>query len=126
MIYMSLETSSAHCRCTSADRLPAPGLQSSTPSGVGRAAGPAGRVTGGQEAVDKLGKLLWPIYKAGTRGRHAGDRQRAFRRTYQGTTSQQERLLANNVEQFIQVMTVWREKFYNPRHCRSLAPVKPI
>ena len=71
------------------------------------------RVTGGQEAVDKLSESYYGQYiKLARQGRMqpVADSEH-FAECIKARPANKERLLANSVEQFIQVMTVWREKF---------------
>jgi pimeloyl-ACP methyl ester carboxylesterase len=71
------------------------------------------RVTGGQEAVDKLSASYYGQYIKLARegGMQAVADSEHFAECIKARPENKERLLANNVEQFIQVMTVWREKF---------------
>jgi pimeloyl-ACP methyl ester carboxylesterase len=71
------------------------------------------RLTGGQEAVDKLSASYYGQYikLAAEGGMQAVADSEHFAECIKARPANKERLLANSVEQFIQVMTVWREKF---------------
>jgi pimeloyl-ACP methyl ester carboxylesterase len=71
------------------------------------------RVTGGQEAVDKLSESYYGQYiKLAHQGgmRSVADSEH-FAECIKARAANKERLLTTNVEEFIKVMTVWREKF---------------
>jgi pimeloyl-ACP methyl ester carboxylesterase len=71
------------------------------------------RVTGGQEAVDRLAENYYgqfiKIAQAG--GMKAVAESEHFAECIAARPSNRERLLAVNVEEFIKVMTAWREAF---------------
>lgn len=71
------------------------------------------RVTGGQEAVDRLAENYYgqfiPIAREG--GMKAVCETEHFAECIAARPSNRERLMATDVEQFIQVMTYWRERF---------------
>jgi pimeloyl-ACP methyl ester carboxylesterase len=71
------------------------------------------RVTGGQEAVDKLSESYYGQYiklvRAG--GMRAVADSEHFAECIKARPANEERLLTANVEEFIKVMEVWREKF---------------
>src|ERR1700722_2255761 len=71
------------------------------------------RVTGGQEAVDKLSESYYGQYiklvRAG--GMRAVADSEHFAECIKARPANEERLLTTNVEEFIKVMEVWREKF---------------
>ena len=71
------------------------------------------RVTGGQEAVDKLSESYYGQYIA--LARHGGMQAVAdsghFAACIVARPSNRDRLLATNVEAFVEVMTAWRDRF---------------
>jgi pimeloyl-ACP methyl ester carboxylesterase len=71
------------------------------------------RVTGGQEAVDKLSENYYGQYitlaRAG--GMQAVADNEHFAECIKARPSNKERILKTDAEQFIKVMTAWREKF---------------
>jgi pimeloyl-ACP methyl ester carboxylesterase len=71
------------------------------------------RVTGGQEAVDRLAESYYgqfiPIAREG--GMKAVCETEHFAECIAARPSNRERLMATDVEQFIKVMTYWRERF---------------
>jgi pimeloyl-ACP methyl ester carboxylesterase len=71
------------------------------------------RVTGGQEAVDKLSESYYGQYiklvRAG--GMRAVADSEHFAECIKARPANEERLLTTNTEAFIKVMEVWREKF---------------
>ena len=71
------------------------------------------RVTGGQEAVDKLSESYYGQYiklvRAG--GMRAVADSEHFAESIKARPANEARLLTTNVEAFIKVMEVWREKF---------------
>jgi pimeloyl-ACP methyl ester carboxylesterase len=71
------------------------------------------RVTGGQEAVDHLAENYYgqfiKIARAG--GMKAICESEHFSESIAARPSNRERLMATDVEQFIKVMTYWRERF---------------
>src|SRR5580704_2243381 len=71
------------------------------------------RVTGGQEAVDKLSESYYGQYIELVRqgGMPAVADSEHFAECIKARAANTERLLATDIEQFIMVMTVWREKF---------------
>ncbi|HEY5217965.1 MAG TPA: alpha/beta hydrolase [Pseudolabrys sp.] len=71
------------------------------------------RVTGGQEAVDRLAENYYGqfIKIAGAGGMPAVCASEHFSECIKARPSNRERLLATDVGQFIQVMTTWRERF---------------
>jgi pimeloyl-ACP methyl ester carboxylesterase len=71
------------------------------------------RVTGGQEAVDKLSESYYGQYikLANQGGMQAVADSEHFAECIRARAANKERLLTADVEQFIKVMTVWREKF---------------
>ena len=71
------------------------------------------RVTGGQEAVDRLAENYYGqfIKIAGTGGMPAVCASEHFSECIKARPSNRERLLTTDVGQFIQVMTTWRERF---------------
>ena len=71
------------------------------------------RVTGGQEAVDRLAENYYGqfIKIAGAGGMPAVCASEHFSECIKARPSNRERLLATDVGQFIQVMTSWRERF---------------
>jgi pimeloyl-ACP methyl ester carboxylesterase len=71
------------------------------------------RVTGGQEAVDRLSENYYGQYikLAQTGGMEAVANSEHFAECIAARPANRERLLAMNVEEFIKVMTLWRERF---------------
>jgi len=71
------------------------------------------RVTGGQEAVDKLSENYYGQYIRLARegGMHAVAESEHFAECIAARPSNRERLLAANVDGFIKVMETWREHF---------------
>jgi pimeloyl-ACP methyl ester carboxylesterase len=71
------------------------------------------RVTGGQEAVDKLSENYYGQYIKLARqgGMQAVAGSEHFTECVKARPANKERLLATGTEHFIEVMTVWREKF---------------
>jgi pimeloyl-ACP methyl ester carboxylesterase len=71
------------------------------------------RVTGGQEAVDKLSENYYGQYIALARagGMQAVADSEHFAECIKARPSNKERILKTDVDAFIKVMTVWREKF---------------
>jgi len=71
------------------------------------------RVTGGQEAVDKLSENYYGQYIRLARqgGMQALADSEHFAECIKARPANKARLLATDVEHFINVMTVWREKF---------------
>ncbi len=71
------------------------------------------RVTGGQEAVDRLADTYYGqfINLARTGGMQAVCNSEHFSECIKVRPSNRERLLACNPNEFIQVMTTWRERF---------------
>ena len=71
------------------------------------------RVTGGQEAVDRLAENYYGqfIKIAGAGGMPAVCASEHFSECIKARPSNRERLLTTDVGQFIQVMTTWRERF---------------
>ncbi len=71
------------------------------------------RVTGGQHAVDKLSESYYGQYirLAGQGGMQAVADCEHFAACIAARPSNRERLLATNVDEFIKVMTVWRDRF---------------
>ena len=71
------------------------------------------RVTGGQEAVDRLAENYYGqfIKIASAGGMPAVCASEHFSECIKARPSNRERLLATDVGQFIQVMTTWRERF---------------
>ena len=71
------------------------------------------RVTGGQEAVDRLAENYYGqfIKIAGAGGMPAVCASEHFSECIKARPSNRERLLASDVGKFIQVMTTWRERF---------------
>ena len=71
------------------------------------------RVTGGQEAVDKLSESYYGQYikLAGQGGMQAVADSEHFAECSKARAANRERLLATDVGHFIKVMTLWREKF---------------
>ena len=71
------------------------------------------RVTGGQEAVDKLSASYYGQYIMLARegGMQAVADSEHFAACIEARAVNKERLLGTDVEHFIKVMTVWREKF---------------
>ena len=71
------------------------------------------RVTGGQEAVDKLSESYYGQYikLAGRGGMQAVADSEHFAECIKARPANRERLLATDVGRFIEVMTLWREKF---------------
>ncbi len=71
------------------------------------------RVTGGQEAVDRLADTYYGqfIKLARTGGMQAVCNSEHFSECIKLRPSNRERLLACNPNEFIQVMTTWRERF---------------
>ena len=71
------------------------------------------RVTGGQEAVDRLAEMYYgqfiKIVRAG--GMQAVCASEHFGECIKARPSNRERLLATDPEQFIKIMTFWRERF---------------
>jgi pimeloyl-ACP methyl ester carboxylesterase len=71
------------------------------------------RVTGGQEAVDRLAEIYYgqfiPVAREG--GMKAVCETEHFAECIAARPSNRERLMATDVDQFIQVMTYWRERF---------------
>jgi pimeloyl-ACP methyl ester carboxylesterase len=72
------------------------------------------RVTGGQEAVDHLAQNYYgqfiTIAKEG--GMKAICESEHFAQCIKDNPSNRDKLLATDVQEFIRVMTVWRERFY--------------
>jgi pimeloyl-ACP methyl ester carboxylesterase len=71
------------------------------------------RVTGGQEAVDKLSENYYGqfIKLARAGGMLAVCESEHFSECIKARPSNRERLLACNPDEFIKVMTIWRERF---------------
>jgi pimeloyl-ACP methyl ester carboxylesterase len=71
------------------------------------------RVTGGQEAVDKLSENYYGQYIRLARegGMRAICESEHFAELIAARPSNRERLMATDVDQFIRVMTTWREHF---------------
>ena len=71
------------------------------------------RVTGGQEAVDKLSESYYGQYIKLVRqgGMPAVAESEHFAECIKARAANKERLLSTDIEHFIKVMTVWREKF---------------
>jgi pimeloyl-ACP methyl ester carboxylesterase len=71
------------------------------------------RVTGGQEAVDKLSESYYGQYIKLVRqgGMPAVADSEHFAECIKARAANKERLSSTDVESFIKVMTVWREKF---------------
>jgi pimeloyl-ACP methyl ester carboxylesterase len=71
------------------------------------------RVTGGQEAVDKLSESYYGQYITLVRqgGMQAVADSEHFAECIKARPVNKERLLTTDIEHFIKVMTVWREKF---------------
>jgi pimeloyl-ACP methyl ester carboxylesterase len=71
------------------------------------------RVTGGQEAVDKLSENYYGQYIRLARqgGMQAVADSEHFAECIKARPANKARLLATDVEHFVKVMTVWREKF---------------
>jgi pimeloyl-ACP methyl ester carboxylesterase/quercetin dioxygenase-like cupin family protein len=71
------------------------------------------RVTGGQEAVDKLSESYYGQYikLAGQGGMQAVADSEHFAECVKARPSNRERLLATNVDEFVKVMTAWRDRF---------------
>src|SRR5215475_5608865 len=71
------------------------------------------RVTGGQEAVDKLSENYYGQYIRLARqgGMQAVADSEHFAECIKARPANKARLLATDVEHFIKVMTVWRERF---------------
>jgi len=71
------------------------------------------RVTGGQEAVDRLAENYYGqfITLARAGGMQAVCESEHFAECIQARPGNRERLLATRVDEFIQVMTTWRERF---------------
>ena len=71
------------------------------------------RVTGGQEAVDKLSESYYGQYVKLARqgGMQAVADSEHFAACIKARPANRERLLSTDVEHFIAVMTIWREKF---------------
>ncbi len=71
------------------------------------------RVTGGQEAVDRLAENYYGqfIKLARQGGMPAVCASEHFAECVRARPANRERLLASNVDEFIKVMTVWREAF---------------
>ena len=71
------------------------------------------RVTGGQEAVDRLAEMYYgqfiKIVRVG--GMQAVCASEHFGECIKARPSNRERLLATDPEQFIKIMTFWRERF---------------
>ena len=71
------------------------------------------RVTGGQEAVDRLAEMYYgqfiKIARAG--GMQAVCESEHFRECIKARPENRERLLQTDPEQFIKVMTTWRQRF---------------
>ena len=71
------------------------------------------RVTGGQEAVDRLAEMYYgqfiKIARAG--GMQAVCESEHFSECIKARPANRDRLLATDPEQFIKVMTSWRERF---------------
>ena len=71
------------------------------------------RVTGGQEAVDRLAEMYYgqfiKLVRAG--GMPAVCASEHFGECIKARPSNRERLLATDPEQFIKIMTFWRERF---------------
>jgi len=72
------------------------------------------RVTGGQEAVDRLADTYYGqfIKLARTGGMQAVCNSEHFSECIKARPSNRERLLACNPNEFIKVMTTWRERFF--------------
>ena len=71
------------------------------------------RVTGGQEAVDRLAENYYGqfIKLARAGGMQAVADSEHFRECIAARPSNRERIMATNVDEFIKVMTSWREAF---------------
>jgi pimeloyl-ACP methyl ester carboxylesterase len=71
------------------------------------------RLTGGQEAVDKLSESYYGQYieLAARGGMQAVADSEHFAASVTARPSNRERLLATNVDEFIKVMTAWRDRF---------------
>jgi len=71
------------------------------------------RVTGGQEAVDKLSQSYYGEYITLARngGMQAVADSEHFAAAIAARPSNRERLLATNVDEFIKVMAAWRDRF---------------
>jgi pimeloyl-ACP methyl ester carboxylesterase len=71
------------------------------------------RLTGGQEAVDKLSESYYGQYirLAGQGGMQAVADSEHFAECIKARPSNRERLLATKVDEFIKVMTAWRDRF---------------
>ena len=71
------------------------------------------RVTGGKEAVDRLAENYYGqfIKIAQSGGMKAVSESEHFRDCIVARPSNRERLLQTDVQQFIKVMTIWRERF---------------
>ena len=71
------------------------------------------RVTGGQEAVDRLAENYYGqfIKLARAGGMQAVADSEHFRECIAARPSNHERIMATNVDEFIKVMTSWREAF---------------
>jgi quercetin dioxygenase-like cupin family protein len=71
------------------------------------------RLTGGQEAVDKLSESYYGQYieLAAQGGMQAVADSEHFAASVTARPSNRERLLATNVDEFIKVMTAWRDRF---------------
>jgi len=71
------------------------------------------RVTGGQEAVDRLAESYYGqfITLARAGGMQAVTASEHFAECIKARPANRERLLATNVDEFIAVMTTWREQF---------------
>jgi pimeloyl-ACP methyl ester carboxylesterase/mannose-6-phosphate isomerase-like protein (cupin superfamily) len=71
------------------------------------------RVTGGQEAIDKLSENYYGQYikLAGQGGMQAVVDSEHFAECIKARPSNRDRLLATSVDGFIKVMTIWRDRF---------------
>jgi pimeloyl-ACP methyl ester carboxylesterase len=71
------------------------------------------RVTGGQEAVDRLAEMYYGqfIKIARTGGMQAVCASEHFSECIKARPANRDRLLATDPEQFIKIMTFWRERF---------------
>jgi pimeloyl-ACP methyl ester carboxylesterase len=71
------------------------------------------RVTGGQEAVDKLSESYYGQYikLAHQGGMRAVADSEHFAECIRARAANKERLLATDLDHFIEVMTLWRERF---------------
>jgi pimeloyl-ACP methyl ester carboxylesterase len=86
------------------------------------------RVTGGQEAVDRLAESYYgqfiKIAQAG--GMKAVCKSEHFAECIKARPANGDRLLQTDVGQFIKVMTTWRERFLESAMLPLLAPARPI